>query len=135
MLYLTGLGAVTPAIAAGQPGGGGTYGGELSWADGNVSVTVNGQTALLYYDGLAPDFAGLYQINFQMPETTMAGPGGNHSQLWERPAIPAAGDIWNVRWLIHPSGDRDPSARPEALFQRAVSLSKYRRALLIAPRR
>jgi len=74
VLYLTGLGAVNPPINAGQPGGGGSYGGDLNWAVSKVTVLVDGQEANLYFYGLTPNFVGLYQVNFQIPETAMPGP-------------------------------------------------------------
>jgi uncharacterized protein (TIGR03437 family) len=70
VLYLTGLGAVSPSIAAGQAGGDGTAGRPLNLVKDEVQVEVNGNPAVVYFAGLAPYFVGLYQINFQVPEDT-----------------------------------------------------------------
>ncbi|MBI1354375.1 MAG: hypothetical protein GC160_08515 [Acidobacteria bacterium] len=83
VLYLTGLGAVDPPVAAGEAG----RGDPLSWVTTPVAVTVNRAPASVYFAGLAPGFAGLYQVNFQIPETATAGraaisvtAGGSSSQ-------------------------------------------------------
>lgn len=70
ILYLTGLGAVSPSIAAGQVGGDGTAARPLNLVKDEVQVEVNGKPAVVYFAGLAPYFVGLYQINFQVPEDT-----------------------------------------------------------------
>jgi hypothetical protein len=67
MLYLTGLGAVTPGVAAGAAGGWGTAEAPLNTLSETVTVAVDGQPAAVAFAGLAPYFVGLYQINFQVP--------------------------------------------------------------------
>jgi len=67
MLYLTGLGAVTPEVAAGAAGGWGTAEAPLNTLSETVMVAVNGQPAAVAFAGLAPYFVGLYQVNFQVP--------------------------------------------------------------------
>jgi uncharacterized protein (TIGR03437 family) len=73
ILYLTGLGMVSPSIAAGQAGGDGGLGGPLNYVSEDVTVTVDGRPAKVSFAGLAPYFVGLYQINFQVPEATAPG--------------------------------------------------------------
>jgi uncharacterized protein (TIGR03437 family) len=73
VLYLAGLGAVSPSIAAGQAAGTGTAANPLNVVQDEVVVKVDGAAAKIYYRGLAPYFAGLYQINFQVPETAQQG--------------------------------------------------------------
>jgi uncharacterized protein (TIGR03437 family) len=73
VLYLTGLGMVSPPISAGQAGGDGGTGGPLNYVNEDVAVTVDGRPAKVSFAGLAPYFVGLYQINFQVPEATAAG--------------------------------------------------------------
>ena len=68
ILFLTGLGAVSPAIPAGQAAGdNGTYGPLNQLAPNAVTVSVGGKQAAILFAGLAPGFVGLYQINLQAP--------------------------------------------------------------------
>jgi len=67
VFYMTGLGAVTPAVASGQP----APLDELTWAAAPLRCwqTVNGvQNPLqVHFAGLAPGLVGIYQVNIQMP--------------------------------------------------------------------
>jgi uncharacterized protein (TIGR03437 family) len=71
LIYLTGMGAVNPPIGDGTAGGSNPLNKSVS----DVVVWVAGQQATLLYNGLAPGFPGLYQINVTLP-TILAG-GGN----------------------------------------------------------
>jgi uncharacterized protein (TIGR03437 family) len=60
-LYATGLGATSPAFEAGVlPGG-------IAQTTQAVIVTLGGRNVETQYAGVAPGFAGLYQINIQIP--------------------------------------------------------------------
>ncbi|MGA2599873.1 MAG: hypothetical protein ABSH09_23105, partial [Bryobacteraceae bacterium] len=61
--YVTGLGSVTPTVADGAAPSNTT----LSTVDDDVAVFVDGQQATVAFAGLAPGFAGLYQVNFVVP--------------------------------------------------------------------
>lgn len=69
LLYVTGLGAVEnqPATGAAAPDT------PLSRTLSPPSVTVGDKPATVQFSGLAPRFAGLYQINLQLPLDTPAG--------------------------------------------------------------
>jgi uncharacterized protein (TIGR03437 family) len=69
LLYLTGLGAVTPSI----PDGSAAPSNPLSVVPGTVKVYVGGREAAVLYKGLAPGLAGLYQINFTVPASAQTG--------------------------------------------------------------
>jgi minor extracellular serine protease Vpr len=77
-MYVTGLGKATPN---GDPGGAVLPTGQAAPASGNPIyktpqlpvVTVGGAAATVQFSGLAPGFAGLYQVNFQIPASTAAG--------------------------------------------------------------
>jgi len=68
-LYLTGLGAVTPVVPTGQP----APFSPLSWTVDPVTVKINAQEVQIGFCGLAPGWAGLYQINVQVPANAQTG--------------------------------------------------------------
>jgi uncharacterized protein (TIGR03437 family) len=63
LVYLTGMGAVSPTVADGTAG----KGNPLSLAV-TPTVYVAGQAAAVVYSGLAPNFPGLYQLNITIPK-------------------------------------------------------------------
>jgi uncharacterized protein (TIGR03437 family) len=62
-VYLTGLGAVSPTIADGAAGPVST----LSQATNTITADISGTAATVTYSGLAPQLAGLYQVNLTVP--------------------------------------------------------------------
>jgi uncharacterized protein (TIGR03437 family) len=68
-VYVTGLGAVFPGIADGAAG----PTGQLATTTNAITVNVDGQAATVTYAGLAPQLAGLYQINFTVPSGVSTG--------------------------------------------------------------
>ncbi len=70
LIYCTGLGTVTPGIAAGAA----AFYPPLYYADNKVTVTVGGLDAPVAFSGLAPGYAGLYQVNAQVPAGVVTGP-------------------------------------------------------------
>jgi len=62
--YVTGLGAVNPPAATGDA----APGSPLSRATGNVTATIGSVSASVQFAGLAPGFAGLYQVNILVPQ-------------------------------------------------------------------
>ena len=68
-IFLTGLGPVNPAVAAGAAG----PTNPLSTVTNNVDVGVDGIAAKVSYQGLAPQLAGLYQLNVTIPTGVTAG--------------------------------------------------------------
>ncbi len=77
-VFVTGLGRATPG---GDPAGRPLPLGSAAPADGNPlyrtvlspAVTVGGVPAEVVFSGLAPGFAGLYQINIRTPQSAPAG--------------------------------------------------------------
>lgn len=71
-LFVTGLGTVTPSAQDGAPDT------VLSYTDDTIDVFVDGPSAIISanvtFAGLAPGFAGLYQVNFVVPTTPDNGP-------------------------------------------------------------
>ncbi len=74
ILYLTGLGEVTPAAQTGAPGGDNATWGPLNYCSYSVTVTVEGKPGTVVFAGLAPGFVGLYQVNWQVPAGLAEGP-------------------------------------------------------------
>ncbi|HLK48756.1 MAG TPA: SBBP repeat-containing protein [Bryobacteraceae bacterium] len=66
LIYGTGLGAVSPAAQTGAPA-------PPSQTTTPVNVFIGGTAAQVLYAGLAPGYAGLYQINAQIPAGTPPG--------------------------------------------------------------
>jgi uncharacterized protein (TIGR03437 family) len=69
LIYVTGLGAVAPAVPAGAP----APSNPLSKTVNTTYVYVDGLQADVLYSGLAPGFAGLYQLNVTIPTKVSAG--------------------------------------------------------------
>ncbi len=69
-IYATGLGATNPPVAAGVPG---PLTPPYSLTVQTATVLINGVQAEVLYSGLAPGFAGAYQVNARIPAGTPAG--------------------------------------------------------------
>jgi uncharacterized protein (TIGR03437 family) len=59
-IFCTGLGAVSPSLATGQPG---TNNDTVE----KPTVTIDGAPAVVQFSGIAPGFVGLDQVNVQVP--------------------------------------------------------------------
>jgi uncharacterized protein (TIGR03437 family) len=62
--YLTGLGPVDPPVATGVA----ASANPISYLIGMATATVGGQSAQVTFAGLAPGYAGLYQVNILLPQ-------------------------------------------------------------------
>ena len=69
VLYVTGLGAVSPAVGTGKIAPVDT----LSSAAATVSATIGGVPATVLFGGLTPGFIGLGQVNVLIPDAAPAG--------------------------------------------------------------
>ena len=63
VIYCAGLGPIDPPVAAGSA----ASLTQLSYTVNPVTVTIGGQSAQVLFGGLAPGFAGLYQVNAIVP--------------------------------------------------------------------
>ena len=79
-LFVTGLGAVTPAVADGAA----APSSSLTVVNADVAVFVDGQQAQVTFKGLAPGFVALYQVNFVVP------PGVSSGQVYVEVSTPDA---------------------------------------------
>jgi uncharacterized protein (TIGR03437 family) len=71
-VFLTGLGAVNPAVGDGSAG----PTNPLSNATNTITAYIGGVQATVAYAGLAPQLGGLYQINLTVPSGLTAGDNG-----------------------------------------------------------
>jgi uncharacterized protein (TIGR03437 family) len=69
IIYLTGMGATSPEVEAGAA----APFSPLAYTVGSPSVTLGGMPLGVEYSGLAPGWAGLYQINVAVPSRTPTG--------------------------------------------------------------
>jgi len=69
VVFCTGLGAVSPPVAAGSAASSST----ISYTTANVTATVGGQNAQVLFAGLAPGYVGLDQVNLVVPAGVAAG--------------------------------------------------------------
>jgi len=69
VLYASGLGTVSNA----PPAGAAALASPLSMVLGNTEVSIGGRTTRFDFAGLAPGFAGLYQINVVVPSDAAPG--------------------------------------------------------------
>jgi adhesin/invasin len=70
VLYCAGLGPVSPSV----PEGAAAPLEPLSQTSNPVTLTIGGQQATVLFAGLAPGFAGLYQVNALVPAGVEKGP-------------------------------------------------------------
>jgi uncharacterized protein (TIGR03437 family) len=66
ILYLVGMGATNPSVPSGAPA---PSSEPLTRVVVQPTVTVDGHVVNIFYAGLTPGLAGLYQITFQMPSS------------------------------------------------------------------
>jgi len=85
VVYATGLGPVTTPVAS----GGAAPSSPLALVEGQVRVTIQDKDARVLFAGLAPGFAGLYQLNVETPETvTPAAAAGLVVTVNGSPSLP-----------------------------------------------
>jgi uncharacterized protein (TIGR03437 family) len=72
ILYLTGLGPVSPSLPAGAGGGDGSPGNPLNQVTTVPTVTIAGLAGKVTFAGLAPYYPGLYQLNVQLPNAQLS---------------------------------------------------------------
>ena len=112
-VYVTGLGTVSPAIADGAAG----PTSPLSQTVNSISVSVAGSGATITYAGLAPQLAGLYQINFQVPA---AVPSGNQTLKIDGPDSSTVESLLPVGLVVSAFDKPAPLARRSATKPRIV---------------
>jgi uncharacterized protein (TIGR03437 family) len=69
VIYLSGMGATNPSVKSGEP----APSSPPAKVTAPATVTLDGQAATVTFAGLAPNFVGLYQVNFQVPTNAATG--------------------------------------------------------------
>lgn len=102
-VYLTGLGQVFPPISDGAPGSSSSLNNTVNTITANIDnpTTGTGTAAAVGYSGLAPGYAGLYQLNLTIPlgltagdnylEIDMVNSAGDPTSVAEEALIPIGG--------------------------------------------
>lgn len=70
LIFLTGLGAVSPSVTAGAPA---PSSAPLAQVTNTVNVYIDSQPATVSFAGLAPGLGGLYQLNVVVPSGVTSG--------------------------------------------------------------
>lgn len=68
-IYCTGLGPVTSPPATGSP----ALANPLSWTTITTTAKIGGAPATVAFSGLVPGEVGLYQVNVQVPASSVKG--------------------------------------------------------------
>ncbi len=105
LVFLTGLGAVSPAISDGAAGPTDT----LASTTSTITAYIGGVQATVTYAGLAPQLAGLYQINLTVPTGVTAG--DNNLDI-------AGPDAYSSECVIAVGGTTSSPAAPAAAIHR-----------------
>ena len=69
IIYGAGLGGVSPGVTSGDP----APSSPLARTAEDVTVTIGGRSAQVFFAGLSPFFASLYQVNAFVPAGVPAG--------------------------------------------------------------
>jgi uncharacterized protein (TIGR03437 family) len=117
-VFVTGLGAVTPTIQDGAAG----PTNPLSTASATIAVYIGGVQATVTYAGLAPQLAGLYQINLTVPSGLTAG--DNNLDI-------AGPDAYSSECLIAIGGAAASTSVSAASKHRSVPHALSRRAATV----
>jgi len=127
-LYAIGLGDVQPPIAAGAAAGDGAAGSPLHQVTVPVLVTIAGKEAKTLYAGLMPRSAGIYQINFEMPQDLITGPlevamqiSGHRSQ--PQVIVPVSVTENGRDFFVSPAGTAEGDGSRENPWDMATALA------------
>ena len=88
-VYLTGLGTVTPAVSDGSPGAAVP---PYNQTNNAISADIDGTAATVSFQGLAPGFAGVYQLNVTIPSGLNAG--DHYLDIWA--PTPTIRKLWSA---------------------------------------
>ncbi len=88
-IFCTGLGEVTPAVESGVA----APANPLSVTTQQITVTIGGQNATVLFSGLAPGFAGLYQLNVTIPDGLPPGDAEIVISVGDQPSPPVSVSI------------------------------------------
>jgi uncharacterized protein (TIGR03437 family) len=115
-VYLAGMGAVSPTVADGSA----APSSPLSYTSATPTVNLYdssnpsiGETATVSYSGLAPGFAGLYQINFTVPSGLVTSPATLEIVGFGSSGYPDSDTVEALLPFTTTAADAAPAARPK----------------------
>jgi uncharacterized protein (TIGR03437 family) len=119
-VYVSGLGAVTPAVADGAPGSGTS---PYNTTTNPIQAYIGGTAANSTFSGLAPGFAGVYQMNITVPTGLTAGDYYLEIQGPDSDTVEAGIPIGSGT----AAAVQEPTAQGRSTADRAVPASKQSR--------
>jgi len=118
LLFMNGLGPVTPQLADGQGASSSPPNTSIEAAD--IAVVLDGTLANVSFAGLAPGFAGLYQVNFTLPSSGL----DNGDVVIEFNTIEALNGMSTISVTGYPKTDPPAAASSRASRLRRPAMAR-----------
>jgi uncharacterized protein (TIGR03437 family) len=120
-LFLSGLGSVFPSILDGV----GAPTTPLSTTSNTFTADISGITATVAFQGLAPGFAGLYQVNVQIPSGLTSGDNSLDISGPDSYTVEAGIPIGDPASTAVPAARAQKRARPRGVTRKLPLLTRH----------